>query len=280
MTGVAHYLDIGATHQALRLAVTALAEAPDDLDLLAGATRAAWLIGAHDEAWGHAERLLELTSGQSDGRRAAAPWASAARVAHERSDHDHMWQLVDEMERLVDVMPSGEERAATMAAIAQIDMLNDKSAEGIEWAERAIGEAEQVGAPRRCGRRPWSSGRTALTDIPDRRDEGTAALGRGRRRGRAHRGLGACSLGRCTTSATWPVGAERRDVLERMRDAGRRAGFDNMVDANYYIRLADIAFDEGDAPAAWENASRVGDFVESKAADWALSMPRAAARRA
>ena len=54
--GVGHYLDIGATHQALRLAVTALAEAPDDLDLLAGATRAAWLIGAHDEAWGHAER--------------------------------------------------------------------------------------------------------------------------------------------------------------------------------------------------------------------------------
>jgi DNA-binding CsgD family transcriptional regulator len=45
-----------------------------------------------------------------------------------------------------------------------------------------------------------------------------------------------------------------------------------MVDANYYIRLANIAFDEGDAATAWENASRVGDFVESKAADWALSM--------
>ncbi len=61
--GVAHYLDIGATHQALRLAVAALAEAPDDLDLLTGATRAAWLSGAHDEAWGHAERLLAV-----DGR--------------------------------------------------------------------------------------------------------------------------------------------------------------------------------------------------------------------
>ena len=60
--GVGHYLDIGATHQALRLAVAALAEAADDLDLLTGATRAAWLIGAHDEAWGHAERLLALTA--------------------------------------------------------------------------------------------------------------------------------------------------------------------------------------------------------------------------
>ena len=39
-----------------------------------------------------------------------------------------------------------------------------------------------------------------------------------------------------------------------MRDAGRRAGFDNMVAANYHIRLADIALCEGDAATAWEHA--------------------------
>ena len=44
--GMVHYLSIGSTHQALRLAVDALAERPDDLELLAGAGRAAWLIGA------------------------------------------------------------------------------------------------------------------------------------------------------------------------------------------------------------------------------------------
>ncbi len=112
--GVGHYLDIGATHQALRLAVAALAEAPDDLDLLTGATRAAWLSGAHDEAWGHAERLLALTA-DSGGERHATAVRLAARVAHERSDLDRMWQLVGELERLVDVLPPGEERAATMA---------------------------------------------------------------------------------------------------------------------------------------------------------------------
>ncbi len=267
--GVAHYLDIGATHQALRIAVTGLTEAPDDLDLLAGATRAAWLIGAHDESWGHAERLLELTNGQTNGRRAAAV-RLAARVAHERSDHDHMWKLVEEMEQLVDVLPAGEERAATMAAIAQIDMLNDKSAAGIEWAERAIGEAEQVGA-KQVRAQAMVERATALTDIPDRRDEGTAAL--------------AEAVTEAEQLEDWVLLAralhnlsnvarrrERRDVLERMRDAGRRAGFDNMVDANYYIRLANIAFDDGDAATAWENASRVGDFVESKAADWSLSI--------
>jgi DNA-binding CsgD family transcriptional regulator len=267
--GVAHYLDIGATHQALRIAVTGLTEAPDDLDLLAGATRAAWLIGAHDESWGHAEHLLQLTSGQTNGRRAAAV-GLAARIAHERSDHDQMWQLVEELEQLVDALPAGEERAATMAAIAQIDMLNDKAAEGIEWAERAIGEAEQVGAKQVRAQAMVERG-TALTDIPDRRDEGRAALVEAV--AEAERLEDWVLLARALHNLSNVTRRrERRDVLERMRDAGRRAGFDNMVDANYYIRLADMAFGEGDAASAWENASRVGDFVESKAADWSLSI--------
>ena len=172
--GVAHYLDIGATHQALRIAITGLTEAPDDLDLLAAATRAAWLIGAHDEAWDHAARLLELTAGQADRRRAAA-LRLAARVAHERNDHAPMWELVDEMQRLVDGLPAGEERAATMAAIAQIDMLNNKSVDGIEWAERAIGEAEKVGA-KAVRTQAMVERATALTDVPERRDEGIAGL--------------------------------------------------------------------------------------------------------
>ncbi len=179
----------------------------------------------------------------------------AARVAHERSDHKHMWQLVDEMERLVDVLPPGEERAATMAAIAQIDMLNDKSTEGIEWAERAIGEAEQVGAKHVRAQAMVERG-TALTDIADRRDEGIAALAEAV--AEAERLEDWVLLARALHNLSNVARRrERRDVLERMRDAGRRAGFDNMVDANYYIRLADIACGEGDA------ASRVGERVAS-----------------
>jgi DNA-binding CsgD family transcriptional regulator len=267
--GVVHYLDIGATHQALRIAMTGLTEAPDDLDLLAGATRAAWLIGAHDESWGHAERLLGLTSGQATGRRAGV-LRLAARVAHERSDHERMWQLVEEMQQLADVLPAGEERAATMAAIAQIEMLNDRSENGIAWAERAIGEAERVGA-KAVRAQAMVERATALTDVPDRRDEGVAALAEAVAEAEQLEDwvLVARALHNLTNVARR---RERRDLLERMRDAGRRAGFDNMVDANYYIRLAEMAFGEGDAAGAWENASRVGDFVESKAADWSLSI--------
>ena len=191
--GVGHYLDIGATHQALRLAVAALAEAPDDVELLAGAARAAWLIGAHDEAWGHAERLLGLTDGEHSERRAAAV-RLAARVAHERSDVDRMWQLVDEMQRLVDVLPPGEERAATMAAIAQINMLHDRSTDAIEWAERAIVEADSVGAKavraQAMVERAHRAHRTAGPACGGHRTSD-----RGRRRGRTARGLGAAGAG-------------------------------------------------------------------------------------
>ena len=57
-----------------------------------------------------------------------------------------------------------------------------------------------------------------------------------------------------------------------MRDAGRRAGFDNMVAANYHVRLAEMAFCEGDASTVWEHVSRVGTHVEGRAGDWALAL--------
>ena len=158
------------------------------------------------------------------------------------------------MQRLVDGLPAGEERAATMAAIAQIDMLNSKSVDGIEWAERAIGEAEQVGA-KAVRAQAMVERATALTDVPERRDEGIA--GSSRRSTRPSSSRTGCSWhAPCTTSATSCTAPTRLAVLERMRDAGRRAGFDNMVDANYYIRLADTATCEGDAATAWDNASR------------------------
>ena len=172
--GVSHYLDIGATHQALFLAAAALAEAPDDVDLLTGATRAAWLSGAHDEAWGHAERLLALTEDQGNDRRAIAV-RLAARVAHERNDLEPMWHLLGEMERLVDALSPGEERAATMAAVAQIDMLHDRVVEAIDWAERAIREADRVGA-KAVRVQAMIERATAMTFLPEQRADGIAAL--------------------------------------------------------------------------------------------------------
>ena len=267
--GVGHYLGVGATHQALRLAVAALAEAPDDVELLAGAARAAWLIGAHDEAWGHAELLLGLTDGEHSERRAAA-LGLAARVAHECRDVDRMWQLVDEMQRLVTALPPGEEQAATMAAVAQINMLHDRSTDAIEWAERSIVAADSVGAKAVRAQAMVERG-TALTELPDRRAEGVSTL------------IDAVAaaelledwvlLARALHNlANATQGAEQLKYLDRMRDAGRRAGFDHMVTVNYHIRRAQMAAWEGDAPAVWEHVSRVGMQIEGGAGDWALAL--------
>jgi DNA-binding NarL/FixJ family response regulator len=267
--GVGHYLHVGATHQALRLAVVALAEAPDDLDLLTGATRAAWLSGAHDEAWGHAERSLALTDDQGGERRATAV-RLAARIAHERNDLDNMWQLVDEMVRLVDELAPGEERAATMAAIAQIDMLHDRGVDAIAWAERAIGDADRVGS-KVVRVQAMIERATAMSELPEHRADGIAGL--------------VDAVAEAEHIEDWVLlaralhnlsnathGAERRAYLERMREAGRRAGFDNMVAANYHVRLAQSSFWEGDASAVWDHVSRVGTHVEGRAGDWALAL--------
>jgi DNA-binding NarL/FixJ family response regulator len=263
--GVGHYIGIGATHQALRLAATALAESPDDPDLLAGATRAAWLIGALDEAGGHAERLLARTADNLDERRSAAV-RLAARVAHERGSGEAMWELVGELERLVGALPAGEERAATMAAIAQINMLNDKHVESIEWAERAIDEADRIGAAA-VRAQALVERATSLTELADRRDEGVEALRTAV--AEAERLTDWVLLTRALHNlANVLPFSERRSCLERMREAGRRAGFDNMAAANYHLQLADLALIDGDAAAAWQHVLHVGEFVEGKAAGW------------
>jgi DNA-binding NarL/FixJ family response regulator len=263
--GVGHYLGIGATHQALRLAVTALAESPDDPDLLAGATRAAWLIGALDEAWGHAERLLAQTAGNLDERRSAVV-RLAARVAHERGAGERMWELIGELERLVEALPEGEERAAAMAAVAQIDMLNDKHAESIEWAERAIGEAERIGAAA-VRAQALLERATSLTSFPDRRAEGIEALRTAVADAERIADWVVLTRALHNLSNVLPL-TERRSCLERMREAGRRAGFDNMAAANYHLQLAELALIDGDAAAAWQHILHVGEFVEGSAAGW------------
>ena len=63
--GAAEYLDKGHTFSALRLAAQGLAEAPNDPELLAIATEAAWRLDFAREALGTATALVE------GGRRAA-----------------------------------------------------------------------------------------------------------------------------------------------------------------------------------------------------------------
>ena len=124
--GSASYLAGGSSHQALRLAADALGEAPDDTELLAVAGRAAWLLGLYDEALAHVQQWHRVVRSGSPGERAAAA-RMLARVLHETDRVDDMWSAVAELERLVDELPPGEDRALTMAWLAQLHMVRMRS---------------------------------------------------------------------------------------------------------------------------------------------------------
>ena len=267
--GVAHYLGIGSTHQALRLAVAALAESPHDTELLTAAARSAWLIGAHDEAWTHAERLLAQTAGGRADRRSAAI-RLAARIAHERSDRDRMWELVGELEEIHAMLPRGEERALAMAAVAQINMLNNRSVEAVDWAERAAEEADFVGA-KGVRAQAMVERASALTDVPERRAEGITALIDAVED--AERVEDWVLVARTLNNLCNVVPSSERVIyLQRMREAGQRAGFDHIAAANYFLRRAELAVWQADAAAARHYVMRGGVYAESRIADWVTQL--------
>jgi DNA-binding NarL/FixJ family response regulator len=153
-----------------------------------------------------------------------------------------------------------------MAAIAQIDMLNDKHAESIEWAERAIAEADRIGADS-VRAQAMLERATSLTSFSERRAEGIDALHAAV--AEAERIADWVLLTRAlhNLSNVLPLN-ERRSCVERMREAGRRAGFDNMAAANYHLQLADLALIDGNAAAACQHVLHVGELVEGSAAGW------------
>ena len=125
--GAQESLARGSSYQALELAETGLAEAPEDLDLLALAARAAWLAGLLDDALDHAERWLALARAADDVSLEAEALAMRTRVAFERGDIEAMATHTDALEGVIDRLPTDEERARAMAAVAQSYMLRDQA---------------------------------------------------------------------------------------------------------------------------------------------------------
>jgi DNA-binding CsgD family transcriptional regulator len=135
---VAHYRTCGSSFQVLRLAVEALAEAPDDHFLLEAAGRAAWLLGYFDEAITHAERWYRLAVEQPERAHAAFLLGRTYRDALQSADSD---RIRDDVEAMLDELPEGEERALAFAYIAQIHMLDRHPDETAAWADKALAEA-------------------------------------------------------------------------------------------------------------------------------------------
>ncbi|HKA03337.1 MAG TPA: LuxR C-terminal-related transcriptional regulator [Acidimicrobiales bacterium] len=248
--GVGHYLAGGSSHQALRLAADALTEAPDDVALLAAASRAAWLLGLHDEALIHAERWHRVVRTAPAPERAAAA-RMLARVYHELARTDDMWRIVLELEALVDELEPGEDRALVMAWIAQLTMLNYRSNEAIEWADRAIAEADAVGAKGVRAQALVERASALYCDQPGSHEDALAAFRVAIAEAEAVEDWVLVARAINNMSKYLSVsGMESENYLTRLREASERAGYDGMGKHSYRYRLVELAVARGNLAEA------------------------------
>jgi DNA-binding NarL/FixJ family response regulator len=246
--GVQKYLHIGSTYQALQLAEMGLAEVPDDVELLAAAARSAWLVGLLDDSHRYAKMCLRNAVTADERSRALR---LLARVAWESGRREEMASLTDRLSDTIEELPDSEERAAAMAAIAQSYMLRDLTEPALRWADQAVVLAERLKLPDIRITALVEKG-SALVNDPAQVDTGRALLrevaddaekaGVWLAKARAINNL---------LSTPYPLSAdEQRDLLEHMRTAAERAGFDALAVAAYFQGRASLAIQDGDLNAA------------------------------
>jgi DNA-binding CsgD family transcriptional regulator len=242
--GTESYLAIGSAYQALQLAEMGLDEVGDDLELLAGAARAAWLADLLNDATEYARRWHDVAGRPED--RAAALYM-LARLAWDGDRLAEMNELTMELEALLAELPPGEHRARALVAVAQSMNLRDRYEEGLEWAGRALAMAGEYQLPAVRLAALVERG-TALVSRAGSLDEGRMVLAdvveRAERAGEwvlAARAINNLVFELAATSLT-----EHAELLERMRTDAERAGFEALAVAAYFQGRARLAMAEGD----------------------------------
>ena len=252
-SGAWSYLQQGSTAEALRLAETGLSEADRDLDLLAAASKAAWMIGLQSLAIEHGERWHREAAASGDPALEAEALIHLARLYWEARDFQRQWQTVWAALRVAEPLGQGETLARAYSLAAEAHMLNDQHAQAIEWADKALAMADAAGCPAVRASALVNKG-TALADTPEGHDEGIALLelavaeaeagGFGYLLHRALYNLLVHQMG------SWP--AERsHQVLRRMRETGERTGRGSEA-PGWAMQRSEIAILEGDLEAALE----------------------------
>jgi DNA-binding CsgD family transcriptional regulator len=229
----------GAAYHALEFAELGLSEAPDDPVLNRTATRAAWLVGALDDAAQHAARWIRAASACDDVVEEARARRAAMRVAWDVGDDVAHAEQHRRLVGLVERMPVGEERAATLADLAQANMLADRFTPTIEFAERAIAEARAIGAER-VEAQALVERYSCLAGDRDTPAENTATVLAAVARAEA---LGDhVTAARGLNNVAERVSVEqRREIIERMRANAESAGFVSLAAYSYAKHLGELA---------------------------------------
>lgn len=283
-------LSSGSTFEALRLATDALREEPDDPTLLLTAAQSAWLVGAFDESKQAAQRLYRNATADGDVERQADALRWLIRVGFEQGDPDSRDEGLAELEGLVDKLPPGECRAAATVSIAQTYMLTHQPTVAIDWADRALAEAERGDYAHLVVQarleRASAAAMLPTADHPTSARELLEVIEDAERLG----SWTSFVRGINNVLSAIPVHTrEGRALLERLRIAARRFGYDFMGTSMLAMRELEIAYGEGDLAATrralaraaewWSTDDRRGTFIVGLEFDLALEEGQVARAR-
>ncbi|MGH9245756.1 MAG: helix-turn-helix transcriptional regulator [Acidimicrobiales bacterium] len=250
--GAHESLALGSTYQAFQLAELGLTESEDDVDLLAVATRAAWLAGLLDDALEYGERWLELAKAADDVSEEAAALAMRMRIAWEHGDIEANTAFTEALIDVIDRLPTDESRAQAMAFVAQSYMLRDELDNTCEWADKAYALADDAGLPSVRVAAMVEKGSALLTGA-ETEAEGRQLLERAIAEAEriGEHVLAARGINNLVWDARqWADFNEVRLLIERMRRHAEAAGFDSLASAAKVETMAHLATIEGDLDEA------------------------------
>jgi DNA-binding CsgD family transcriptional regulator len=175
--GLASYLKMGSPYQALQLAEMGLDRLPDDVELLAGAARSAWLAGLLDDAEDAARRWLAAAGpvGAAAGFTGAGPAGGADGAAGAAAGG---------AVSAVGAAASGAVGAAAGGAVSAVGVAAGGAVSATGGG--ATGAAGRADALRLLVRLAWETGRIAdMRDLTDQLEEESERLPEGAAQARA-----------------------------------------------------------------------------------------------
>ncbi|HQZ34756.1 MAG TPA: LuxR C-terminal-related transcriptional regulator [Ilumatobacteraceae bacterium] len=252
--GARRYLDRGASFQALRLASEALAEAPNDPELLAVATDAAWRLEFGTEALAYAEQWN--AHAVTDLERVES-LRFIARLHHELLDTVQRDVIVDVLEKLADSLPVGMARGRCVGAVAQLHMLADRSAKAVQWADRALADAH-LGGDQWLEAQASVERASALTHLATHGDSEQALLHARDLARQVGDSVLECRALNNLMAVVAPHGALGASARAELRDASQRCGLDKLGAGMLALWEAEAALASGDMHAMRQALAEAG----------------------
>jgi DNA-binding CsgD family transcriptional regulator len=260
----------GSTYQARHLAEIGLSEAEDDLELLALAARACWLVGLVDDASAHCDRWLRLACDRGDVGEEAAALSQRMRIAREAGQIEAMGAYTDQLIGILDRLPSDEDRARAMAAVAQSFMLRDQIESTYEWADKATSLAEGLDLTDVRLAAMVDKG-TAMLNAGDREVEGRHLLETAAEEAEriGEHVLAARALNYLVWDARrWSDAAEVRDMIGRAHRHAEAAGLELVAAIDLAANQAHLEAAEGDLDAAIAHLDQARYTSAGNAVSW------------